>query len=87
MTDATSTTPREPLGWCPTSISPDASCFLANAKTLAGSIVAIDGQGLADSLPTGILCTIADLLGQELEKLWDILDNGDMYAEECSSSA
>ena len=71
----------EPLGWSPTKSSPDASSHLDNAQVLAHSIVAIEGQGYADSLPHGIICSMAWLLGEELDKLEDILTEGHLYAQ------
>ncbi len=72
---------REPLAWSPTECSPDASSHLNNAQVLAQSIVAIEGQDYADSLPSGIICTMAWLLGEELDKLDDILTKGHLYAQ------
>lgn len=55
-----------PLGWSATEDGPDVSVHLDAVKNIAGSLVAIDGQNVLDSLPDGAVCTFMIMLEREL---------------------
>ena len=69
---------RPPLGWSATEDGPDVSIHLDAAQKIAGSLMAIDGQKVLDSLPEGAVCTFMIMLERELSAAKRILENGDL---------
>ena len=69
---------RPPLGWSATEGGPDVSIHLDAAQKIAGSLMAIDGQKVLDSLPEGAVCTFMIMLERELSAAKRILENGDL---------
>lgn len=64
-----------PLGWSDETCA-DVSIYLDRVETIAGMLMAIDGQELLDSLPDGTVCLMMILLDRELQAATDILDKG-----------
>ena len=73
---------RTPLGWSATEGGPDVSIHLDAAQKIAGSLMAIDGQKMLDSLPEGAVCTFMIMLERELSAVKCILENGDLRGGE-----
>ena len=73
---------RTPLGWSATEGGPDVSIHLNAAQNIAGSLMAIDGQKVLDSLPEGAVCTFMIMLERELSAVKCILENGDLQGGE-----
>ena len=69
---------RTPLGWSATEGGPDVSIHLNAAQTIAGSLMAIDGNNILDALPEGAVCMFMVMLERELSAATCILENGDL---------
>lgn len=72
---------RSPLGWSATKNGPDVSIHLNAAQNIAGSLMAIDGQNVLDSLPEGAVCTFMIMLERELSAAKRILENGHLQGD------
>ncbi len=68
-------TGRPPLGWQANDDGPDVGAHLNAVRTVAGTLMAIDGLKDLDSLPEGAVCTLMVMLDHELTAAESILED------------
>ncbi len=77
---------NHPLGWAATSNDPDVSAHLDSARTVADTLMTIDGLNNLDSLPDGAVCTLMIMLTREIQKAEEVLENGNLFNEDGGAS-
>ena len=64
-----------PLAWTDDGCA-DVSTHLSNAKSVAGTLMAIDGRNDLDALSEGAVCTLMIMLDQEIDAAIEIFEQG-----------